>query len=453
MKTAIQRGTANRSGHDPRAAALRVIDQVLTGKETSQAVLDKALRESRMVPSDKGLCTELVYGYLRNAIKLDWNMRQLLRDPDKLPAEMLLTLGLAAYEIAHLRIPPHASVNWAVSRVRNRFGKGLSGVANGVLRAFARTVKGYRSEERYTEALGPVMGLAVAHAAPAWLMKLWLEAYGKERAIAYFKASGEPAIPAVRINAAREDAVTARIALLTNGRSEALPLGPWGLAFPKGVPYEVRAMEKEGKVSYQSAGVQEVFLETDMPSWPSPVWDACAGRGGKTAAMLEYGLSVSLASDIAAARIAALSGELARLGFDPARCPVTLETDAANAPDIPPFADKFGTVLLDVPCSGLGTLARRPEIRFRRTEADIAALVAIQDAILDSAAKRVRDGGQIVYITCTLNPAENEGRVKAFLNRAPGFSLSKEWATPPDSPWREFFYAAVMRKRPIPFSD
>lgn len=446
MKTAIQRGTANRSGHDPRAAALRAIDRVLAGKEASQAVLDRVLRESHLVPSDKGLCTELVYGYLRNAIKLDWNVRRLLRNPDKLPPEMLLTLGLAAYEIAHLRIPPHASVNWAVGRVCNRFGKGLSGVANGALRTFARNVKGYKSEERYLDELGPVAGLAVSHAAPAWMVKLWLEAYGKERTIAYLKASGEPAIPAVRINAGREDAVTARIALMTNGRSEALPLGPWGLAFPKGVPYAARAMEKEGKVSYQSAGAQEVFLETDMPSWPSPVWDACAGRGGKTASMLECGLSVSVASDIAAARVAALSGELARLGFDPARCPVTLEADAASVPDIPPFADKFGTVLLDVPCSGLGTLARRPEIRFRRTEADIAALVAIQDAILDSAVKHVRDGGQIVYITCTLNPAENEDRVKAFLDRAPGFSLRNEWTTPPDSPWREFFYAAVMRK-------
>ncbi len=143
MQSALQRGAADRSEHDPRAAALRVIDQTLTGKEPSQFLLDKALRESKMVPSDKGLCTELVYGFLRSAIRLDWNLRQLLRDPDKLPPEMLLTVKLAAYEIAHLRIPPHASVNWAVSRIRNRFGKGLAGVANGVLRSFVRSMKDY----------------------------------------------------------------------------------------------------------------------------------------------------------------------------------------------------------------------------------------------------------------------------------------------------------------------
>ncbi|SBW04629.1 Fmu (Sun) domain protein [uncultured delta proteobacterium] len=446
MKNALQRGAANRSEHDPRAAALRVIDQTLTGKEPSQFLLDKALRESKMVPSDRGLCTELVYGFLRAAIRLDWNLRQLLRDADNLPPEMLLTLELAAYEIAHLRIPPHASVNWAVSRVRNRFGKGLAGVANGTLRAFARNLKAYKSEDRYTEALGPVEGPALFHGVPGWIAKLWLDAYGEETARAYLAASSAPAVPAVRINAAKEDAVTVRIDLMTNGQSEARPVGNWGMAFPDGVPYIARKLEKEGKLSYQSAAVQEVFQETDMPSWPCPVWDACAGRGGKTAAMLERGLSVSVASDIAGGRLAGLPGELQRLGFAAETCPVVLEADAAAVPDVPAFAAPFGTVLLDVPCSGLGTLARRPEIRFRRNASDIAALTTLQDGILDAASQRVRGGGRIVYITCTLNPAENEERVRSFLGRTPGFALDREWATPTDSPWHEFFYAAVLRK-------
>lgn len=451
MKSALQRGAANRSEHDPRAAALRVIDQTLTGNDASQMLLDKALKESKMVPSDKSLCTELVYGYLRNAIRLDWNLRQLLRDPDKLPPEMLLTLGLSAYEIAHLRIPPHASVNWAVTRVRNRFGKGLAGVANGVLRAFARNVKAYKDEARYLEALGPVEGLAVFHAVPGWVAGLWLDSYGEEKAKAYLAGSAQPPVPAVRINAAREGAVTVRVDLLADGRNGACGAGPWGLAFPSGVPYAVRMLEKEGRLSFQSAAVQELFLETDMPSWPAPVWDACAGRGGKTAAMLENGLSVSVASDIAAGRIGDLPGELARLGFVPpvfpeGKLPRVLEADAANLPDDPAFAEPFGTVLLDVPCTGLGTLARRPEIRFRRTAEDIAALTAVQDAILDGAAKRVRSGGRMVYVTCTLNPAENEERVQAFLGRNNGFMLRREWDTPPNSPWHEFFYAAVLER-------
>ena len=446
MKSALQRGTANRSEHDPRTAALRVIDQTLTGNEPSQMLLDKALRESKMVPSDKGLCTELVYGFLRNAVRLDWNIRTLLREPDKLPDEMLLVLELAAYEIAHLRIPAHASVNWAVSRVRNRFGKGLSGVANGVLRAFARDAKQYKNEAHYTEALGPVKGLAMFYAVPEWIVRLWLDAYGEEKTRVYLEASASPAVPAVRVNAACADAAAVRVELMTTGQSEAQAIGPWGLAFPTGVPYITRRLEKEGRVSFQTAAIQELFLTTDMPSWPSPVWDACAGRGGKTAAMLERGLSVSVASDIAAGRISGLHAELERLGFAPDTLPVVLEADAANVPDSPAFAEPFGTVLLDVPCSGLGTLARRPEIRFRRTTEDIADLTAIQDGILDATAARVRSGGCIMYVTCTLSPAENEERVKAFLARTEGFVLDREWTTPPASPWHEFFYAAMVRK-------
>ena len=446
MKSALQRGTANRSEHDPRTAALRIIDQTLSGKEPSQMLLDKALRESIMVPSDKGLCTELVYGFLRNAVRLDWNIRNLLREPDKLPDEMVLVLELAAYEIAHLRIPAHASVNWAVSRVRNRFGKGLSGVANGVLRAFARDVKGYKNEARYMDALGPVTGLAVFYAVPEWIVRLWLDAYGETKTRLYLESSASPAVPAVRVNAARDNAATVRGDLMNTGQSEAHAVGSWGLAFPTGVPYIARGLEKEGRLSYQTAAIQELFVEMDMPSWPSPVWDACAGRGGKTAAMLERGLSVSVASDIVAGRISCLNNELERLGIVSDSWPVVLKADAANVPDSPAFAEPFGTVLLDVPCSGLGTLARRPEIRFRRTAEDIAELTAIQDGILDATAARVRSGGRIVYITCTLSPRENEGRVKAFLERTPGFTLDKEWNTPSDSPWHEFFYTALMRK-------
>ncbi|MDR3073848.1 MAG: RNA methyltransferase RsmF, partial [Deltaproteobacteria bacterium] len=183
MDTAVQRGARDRSGHDPRTAALRIVDRVLTGNEASQAVLDKVLRESSQVPTDKGLCTELVYGYLRSAIRLEWSLAALLRNPEKLPGEMRLVLGLAAYELAYLRIPAHASVNWAVSRVRNRFGKGLAGVANGVLRSFAAQTKGGADPEHPPfEALRPAFAdrgerLAVLHALPEWIVRLWLEAY------------------------------------------------------------------------------------------------------------------------------------------------------------------------------------------------------------------------------------------------------------------------------------
>lgn len=441
MKNSIQRGTANRSAHDPRTAALRVIDGALTGKEPSQALLDKALRESQLVPTDKGLCTELVYGYLRMSLRLNWDLGRLLKNPDKLPSEMRLVLGLAAYELAYLRIPAHATVNWAVTRVRNRFGQGLAGVANATLRAFAKLAKKYADESRYDSITDEFERLAVIHAVPAWIVKLWVTSYGSGAALELLKASSGRAVPAVRVNAGRDDAATVRQTLLTEGKGVAV--ASYGVAFPEGAPYVAKTFERKGRVSFQSAAVQEILEELGVPSWQGPVWDACAGRGGKTAALIERGLDVTAATDLSPGRIAGFSQEMERLSLP---LPTVLEADAAMPPDQPPFSNKFATILADVPCSGLGTLTRRPEIRFRRSEMDIAELVQIQNSILDSAASHLLPGGRIVYLTCTLNPTENEERVKDFLTRHSEFSLEKEWATPPVSPWREFFYGAVLRR-------
>ncbi len=471
MTISTQRGTKNRSGHDPRAAALRVLDRVLSGQEAAQAALDAILRESSLVPSDKGLCTELVYGCLRWKIRLDWELKQLLKNPDKLPAEMRLTLCLAAYELAHLsRVPNYASVNWAVSRTRNRFGPGLAGVANGTLRVFARSLgRTYNAPARYDAIADESERLALAHGLPVWLVRLWQREYGPDAALAFTRASGRQAPPAVRINATRADAEGLRANLLAEAKDFAVKsaaggkasakgapvvsgtvagpslVGDCGLVFPSGAPYATKALEKEGKLSFQSAGVQEALAALGAKSWPGPVWDACAGRGGKTAALLEAGVVVAAASDISPARLQGLLPELGRLGLDASRLAV-LEADTANPPAGTVLDGPFATILADVPCTGLGTLARRPEIRFRRAEDDIAVLTRVQDAILDATAARLLSGGRIVYLTCTLSRQENQERAAAFLSRHPDFALEREWSTPTDTPWNEFFYAAVLRR-------
>ena len=441
MKSSIQRGTADRAGHDPRTAALRIVDKVLSGTEASQALLDKGLRESSMVPSDKGLCTELVYGYLRWAARLDWDLGRFLRDPSKLPAEMRLILGLAAYEIAFLtRIPAHASVNWAVTRVRNRFGKGLGGVANGALRSFARDMK-TAGDTRFSVIPDTVQRLAVVHALPEWVVRLWFDAYGEEAAMTFMRASSSQAIPALRVNAGRSGAADVLAGLCNE--PGAMKAGSWGVAFPGGAPYSARKLERDGLASFQSPGVQDMLAALDMPAWQGPVWDACAGRGGKTAAMLECGVCVRLATDMNYHRIAGLPPELERLGLDVSGLSVAQADAAGEAVGIL-SEGVFATILADVPCSGLGTLSRRPEIRFRRAHEDIPSLTASQDAILDAAARRLLPGGRIVYVTCTINPVENEDRVHAFLSRHTEFSLVREWRTPRDTPWNEFFYAAIL---------
>jgi 16S rRNA (cytosine967-C5)-methyltransferase len=212
-------------------------------------------------------------------IRLEWDLAQLLRNPDKLPGEMRLILGLAAYELAYLRIPAHATVNLAVTRVRNRFGQGLAGVANGTPRAFAKIAKKYEDESRYAVVTDSIARLAVIHAVPEWIAELWVSAYGFDTALKYLRASSGRAVPAVRVNTARDDAASVRQTLLTEGKGTAV--AAFGVAFPKGAPNVAKTFERKGRVSFQSAAVQEILEELGFASWIVPVWDACAGRGGK----------------------------------------------------------------------------------------------------------------------------------------------------------------------------
>lgn len=465
MKQAIQRGIRARAGHDPRAAALRALDMVLGGNLPSQAALDTILRDARLPPSDAALCTELVYGVLRQKLWLERALGRFLKRPEKLPAECLLVLTLAAYELAFLdRVPGYATVNWAVSRVRNRFGSGLAGVANASLRAFQREQDTVhqpepRPECRLDEAKA-VSCRAISYSLPAWILERWRRAYGPEAAAAYAEASLRRPVAGIRVNLSREDGPALRERLLREHNG--IAIGRSGAAFPGGLPYEVKNLEREGRVSRQSPAVMEA-LETlealERPGAPrGPVWDACAGRGGKSLALLERGLDIRAASDTSFARLAAMRGELSRLGFASGWCsgatdhpeggkspkpPMLALADAAT----PPFAGPFAAIVLDVPCSGLGTLCRRPEIRLRRREADIAAYAAAQDGMLAAAARLLAEGGVIIYLTCTLLPEENEDRAAAFLAGHPDFILESERTTPPDSPWNEFLYRAVLRRK------
>lgn len=526
------KGVKHRAGNDPRAAALLVLNEVLTGTADSQAVLDKQLDASSLVPGDKALCTELVYGLLRRHLRLSWFIRQMLEKPDKLPAEMLLVLELAAYELAFTRIPAHASVNLAVGFIRNRFGQGLAKVGNGVLRRFQRNLKdefenplyylkqlklevsgghpqsldhsgqvsdrelsgcltnqeaansGELSGNAAEEQLGEVSGglpsvlgysaepgfLAVYYGMPEWIVRLWLAAYGPEAAERYLKASARPAPLGLRLNSLAPGCKSLLNEMLQE--EGALLVPPAAVALPNGARRPVKFMQREGRLSRQSAASYQALWQLEPASWEQPVWDACAGRGGKTLSLLEQGIAVALLSDSSKARLGGFEPDFKRLFYregksedggsqDKAVSGQALASsgakrEASSAPVMPEVffgpaeeagkGREFATVILDVPCSGLGTLAHRPEIRWRRNYQDLERLCASQGALLENAVSSLKRGGRIVYLTCTINPAENEEQVKSFLERHPGFTLEKTWNTPPGSGLSEFFYGAVLKQ-------
>jgi 16S rRNA (cytosine967-C5)-methyltransferase len=458
---------ATASGTSPKKSAS------IAPKAAASTPANSALRHAGISRQDAALATELVYGYLRSEIRISWLLRRFLTAPDKLPQEALLTLGVAAHEIVHLdRIPDYAAVDWAVTHIRQRFGPGLGKLANAVLRNVARLGDGARDADLYREGQpDPRDVLSVYHAAPRWLVDLWCDAYGQERAAELLAASAQAPAPAVRVNAARPGWQELRDQLIADHGGTAC--GHAGVVFPVGgFPAEVVALEREGLLSRQGAASQEVLDALRPDTWEGPVWDACCGRGGKALALLERGVDVRLCSDPNAGRLRGLRADAERLGLavpaivrasatqPPCAVDMTTATEGTATPATPVTLDAnstaaspgaFRTILIDAPCSGLGTLSRRPDIKQRRTPADLGALAALQGRILDAALSVLPTGGRLVYITCTLNPAENEAQVERLLSAAgvvgaAPLSVEAQYTTPADTPAREFFFGVVLRK-------
>lgn len=450
----------HKAAHDPRAAALVAIVNVLAGGVESQAALDHVLSSPSLVPSDKRLCTELVYGQLRWHVRLEFFMHCFLGRPDKLPGEMRLAMEQALYSMAFSRIPHRAAVHWAVEHVRNRFGQSMAKVANGALRSMQRSINEFENPDFYTNKLGQEEGLATYFSVPVWIYSLWHKEYGEERARRFLEASLQSPPQGLRLNMSLPGWEAALGRLREEGRDGVRQVGACALAFEGHVPFSVKKMLKDGSASRQSAASFSILSACNPPSWPQPLWDCCAGRGGKTMALLEANIPVALASDPSTGRLEALSEEYARLRLQSPPCPHMMAVAAnvenfdfsALQPKLPDSSalvaeGRFGTVLVDAPCSGIGTLARYPEIRFRRKESDCAELAVIQRKILEAVWLRVIEGGKLVYITCTVNPAENESQIADFLKRHDESFLVREFLPDAESPLREFFYAAVLGKK------
>ncbi|MDL2316789.1 hypothetical protein LJC59_06900, partial [Desulfovibrio sp. OttesenSCG-928-A18] len=398
----------HRAGHDPRCAALHALFAVLFCGRDSQAALDAVLGDatgadalqSLLVPSDRALCTELLYGSLRHFLLLDAFAANYLHKAAKLPLEMRLAMVQSLYEAAFTRSAHHAVVNWTVTLVRNRFGKVLGNVANGALRAMFRDLPHLARPGAGQDGNAPEE-LALRFGMPLWITAMWAGLYPEQELLALLAASQQRPVSGIRLNAAREDWQAVREDLgraIKAGGAAALPApSEYSLAFEGKAPPGLRQFLAHGRASRQSPAVSALLRQLEPASWPQPLWDCCAGRGGKTLALLEQGIPVAIASDVSQKRLGGLPEEYQRLQLSSPPCPEIrlMAADAAGAdaaaqaadasyPVRAPAADSFGTILLDAPCSGLGTLARRPEIRFRRGSEDITQLAALQAGLLDA---------------------------------------------------------------------
>ena len=399
-----------------RLIATRVLERVARDEAWAAPTLDAEIRRSAPKRDDSALATQIVYGALRVAPELEAAIGRYVRRPLDVDHWTHAVLIGAAYQLLHLeRVPPHATVNDGVELVRMKRGKRLAGFANAVLRKLAT--------ER-PETPRPPSSVAV----PDWLRRSLEASIGAAHAADLLRVGSELPSIDLRVRADRDRALLAdRIAAAHRAASiEETSLSPHGLRVRgAGDPRELPGYV-DGVFAPQEEGAQLIGLLCNAKAGER-VLDACAGRGGKTAQLLEAvgDSGAVVATDLHEHRLEQIDAELNRLRLDRSRLQTasvdwTVGKGAVDGP--------FDRVLIDAPCTGYGTIRRRPEILLRGGSESAARMGEVQVSILQNAATLVRPGGTLLYAVCS--PLIEEGAGVVGKAELPGFELQVGRASP-----------------------
>lgn len=385
----------------------RVFEQ---GAWTDRALRGEAQRLG-LDPRDLALATQLSYGAVQRRATLDHLIATFAgRPPEELEAPVLAALRLGIFQLAFLdRVPAHAAVGESVQLAKED-SRGGSGLVNAVLRRAAREARGLVAAlDDQTPAQA-----ALAHSHPEWIAELWFEALGADAARALLAAGNRPAEASLRVNTLRVTPTELLDRLPVPARPA--PGLPEGLLLDAPFDAHGSGLWHEGLYMPQSRAAMTV-ARLLAPAPGERVLDLCAAPGAKTthmAALMEDRGEI-VAVEHHRGRADALGRTAQRMG---AGCVRVVHADAA-AWDEP---DAYDRVLVDPPCSDLGTLASRPDVRWRKSPEQVRRLAREQATILRAGAAAVRPGGTLVYATCTISPRENEQVVEAFLADHPAFA-------------------------------
>jgi len=395
-----------------RELAVTVLTDVLSNQSYADEAIDRALRGSGLSPVDTSLLIELVHGTTRWRGQLDWILGKFYRgDFHAAEPTLRVILELSLYQIYHLtKIPKYAAVSEGVDLAKKAGGKRWANLVNGVLRNYLR-----RGDQLAWPAMekDPVHAIAVRYSHPTWMVRRWLKAFGAENTIRYCAYNNERPRISVRVNTqkANVEEVVAELDRLGFRVARSDYFNDF-VRVEKAVTLTQTELFRKGFITIQDESTALSVLLLD-PQEGEVIVDLCAAPGGKSGhiANLMHDRGSVLAVDVQPMRLALLAENKQRLRLKRV-LPVLADARRIQLKHV----DK---ILLDVPCSGLGVLSRRSDLRWRRTLHDIKTILTIQRDLLEHAATQLKPGGVLVYSTCTLEPEETMRVVVAFLAAHP----------------------------------
>lgn len=419
---------------DARLTAVKLLLKMENSDSYSNILLDSALDEAGLSERDRAFASALFYGVTERKMTLDFVIKQYSSmDFGKIEPEALAVLRMGIYQMMYMdSVPVSAAVNESVKLCKKLKLFGAQGFVNGILRSIARN-------NMQVDYSGLDVGerLSIEYSCPRWIADKWTREYGEENAVKALKASiGAPPIYA-RVNTVKTtDEELLRILKKEGIKASINPRLAGCIRLEKTGDIEQSEAFKEGLFHVQDVASQLCCL-TLKPIVNETVLDICAAPGGKSFTMAELmgnnGRVISM--DLYEQRVGLIAKGAERLGL---RIVEPRENNAARFNEELPQADK---VLCDVPCSGLGVIRRKPEIKYKE-ESEFEELPKLQRAILDVSSRYVKVGGTLVYSTCTLSRAENDEVAQDFANTHPDFSPIVQpipYAGAENSPMRTFF--------------
>ena len=448
-------------GPNPRRVAMRTLREVEQREGFSNRILSAALeRHAQLDRRDRGLITTLVYGVLRHRARLDRLIDAGADKPHKLKGELRMILRLASFEIVELERPLGIANAEAAKLVKRIDGRGrLARVVTAILHKVASDWQRLDAE---AVAAGPVEALVGRWSIPRWLAKRWVAQLGPDQALARGEASAVPPDLDLRVDLHRASTQQLREALL-----EEQPKLRF-IELPESVGDQPQCLRVRGAgdlfygpsfgaglISVQSLGSQQAVRALELRPGEA-VLEACAGMGTKTVQLAEAleRQGRILALDSSGERLATLEEQRERAALDTQGFELEVRELELGAGELAGIeAGSFDAVLIDAPCTGLGNLARHPELRATATSANIENRRGLQAKILRQCAAYLRPGGRLVYAVCSLEPEEGEEVVAHFLaggdELAAHFELERSSAWTPEHHRCDGFWLARLRRRAL----